>query len=133
MYNHDSPMNSGSRATPSSRLSTLVCLSQESGASCDTPPFDTWVRPEVQLCLMSADSHSSTCAPTRFVPRWHSMTSSPEAPCANLMRTSRRGFGYARKKLRIILIPIRNFNTSIYNNKLWFIYIKMISMPSGTY
>ena len=57
----------------------------------------------------------------------------PKAPCANLMRTGRRGFGFAWKKLRIILLPIRNFNTAIYNNKLWFIYIKMISMPSGTY
>ena len=84
MYNHDSSMNSGSRAMPSSRLSTLVCLRWESGASCDTPLFDTRVRPEVQLCLMSGRFPFQSCAPTRFVPRWHSIASSPEAPCMNL-------------------------------------------------
>ena len=112
----------------------LLCVWDGNLAHHATHPFlIPWCDRKYNYAWWVADSHSSTCAPTRFVPRWHSIASSPEAPCANLMRTGRRGFGFAWKKLRIIFIPIRNFNTAIYNNKLWFIYIKMISMPSGTY
>ena len=49
--------------------------------------------------------------------------------------TSRRGFCMTGiiLKLRINLMPIRNFNKAIYNIKLWLIYIKMISTTQGTY
>ena len=136
MYNKTVQWTQGFRATPSSQLSPLVCLSLESGAGIDTPPFGTIMRPELELRSMSVipipahayKMHSSTDS---IIPETR-----PKSRCANLMRMSKmRGFCMTGNRLqfRINLMPIRNCNKVIYNIKLWLIYIKIISTTQGTY
>ena len=121
MYNMTVQWTRGPGATPSSPLSPLVCLSLESGAGIDTPPFGTIMRPELELRSMSVipipahayKTHSSTDS---IIPETR-----PKSRCANLMRMSKmRGFCMTGNRLqfRINLMPIRNCNKVIYNIKL---------------
>ena len=80
-----------------------------------------------------ADSHSSHAHRHVLWPGGIVLHHHRKRRARTWVRTRRRGFGFAWQKLRIIFIPIRNFNTAIYNNKLWLIYIKIISTLSGIY
>ena len=84
------PKDSGQR--PSSDCHR-VCLRLESGAGNDTPPFDTSMRPEGGICLMSAIPDSRACVQTHSRPKRRHLTDPPKSRCANKMRVNKVGVG----------------------------------------
>ena len=74
-----------------------------------------------------------SCAPTRLCSGGIVLQHDRKRPALTCMRKRRRGFAFTWEKIRIDTNIIRIFNTAIYNNKLGFMYIKMISTSSGIY
>ena len=110
-----------------------VCLRLESGAGNDTPPFGTSLRPEEGICLMSAIPDSSACAQPHSRPKRRHLTDPRKPRCANKMRVNKVGVGLHDRRIRIDTTIIRILQQTIYNILISIIYIKMISMPYGTY
>ena len=76
----------------------------------------------------SCHAHRHVLCPGGIVLRHHR-----KRPALTCMRKTKAWLRFTWEKIRIEWNVIRIFNTAIYNNKLWFMYIKMISTSSGIY